>query len=82
MPLIPLFGGLSALGALAGGAAGVAKATNQAKASKNELEESRRHNKTMEAIARGKGLYLKPYKQGYGLYLKPFLGQGLNKKKD
>lgn len=35
--LIPLFAGLSATGALAGGAAGVAKAINQAKASKINL---------------------------------------------
>lgn len=71
LPLIPIFAGLSALGALSGGAAGIAKAVNDAKAAKQELEESQRHNKTMEAIAlRGKGLYLKPYKSGLGLFLK------------
>lgn len=69
--LIPLFAGLSATGALAGGAAGIAKAINQSKAAKNALEESKRHNQTMEAIALGKGLYLKPYKKGLGLHLYP-----------
>lgn len=73
LPLIPIFAGLSALGALTGGAAGVAKAVVDAKASKTKLEEAERHNKTMEAIALGKhgsGMYLKPYKTGLGLYLK------------
>lgn len=73
LPLIPIFAGLSALGALTGGAAGVAKAVIDAKNSKKKLEEDERHNKTMESIALGKkgsGLYMKPYKNGYGLYLK------------
>ena len=38
--LIPLFVGLSATGALAGGAAGIAKAVNNARAAKQHLEES------------------------------------------
>lgn len=67
--LIPLFAGLSALGALSGGAAGIARAVSKAGEAKNELEEAKRHNKTLEAIALGKGLYLKPYKTGTGLYL-------------
>lgn len=68
--LIPLFAGLSATGALAGGAAGIAKAVNDARSAKRALDENRRHNETMEAIALGKGLYLKPYKKGMGLQLK------------
>lgn len=72
LPLIPLFAGLSALGALGGGAAGIAKAVNDAKAASAKLEEEKRHNKQMEDIALGKGLYLKPYKQGCGLFLKPY----------
>lgn len=72
LPLIPLFAGLSALGALAGGTAGVVKAVNDASAAKEQLKEAERHNKTMEAVAlRGQGLYLKPYKRGFGLFLKP-----------
>jgi len=72
IPLIPIFAGLSAAGALAGGAAGISKAINEAKNAKKLLHESERHNKTMEAIAlRGNGLHLKPYKQGLGLYIKP-----------
>ena len=67
--LIPLFAGLSATGALAGGAAGISKAVNDARAAKQHLEESQRHNKTMEAIALGKGLYLKPHKKGFGLHV-------------
>ena len=78
--LIPLFAGLSATGALAGGAAGIAKAVNDASAAKKQLEENKRHNKTMETIALGKGLYLKPYKTGMGLHLKPYTGLGVKKK--
>lgn len=74
LPLIPIFAGLSALGALSGGAAAVAKTVIDAKNSKKQMEEAQRHNKVMEAVAlenrKGSGLYLKPYKKGYGLYLK------------
>jgi hypothetical protein len=69
LPLIPIFAGLSALGALSGGVGGIAKAINSAKETRKQLEESQRHNKTMEAIAMGKGLFLKPYKKGLGLFL-------------
>lgn len=72
--LIPLFAGLSAIGALSGGAAGIAKAVNSANKAKTQLEESKRHNEVMEAIALGKdghGLFLKPYRKGLGLYLQP-----------
>lgn len=73
IPLIPLFAGLSALGGLAGGAAGIAQAVNKAKTSQKLLEEARRHNKVMEDVAlgkRGDGLYLKPYRTGLGLFMK------------
>lgn len=69
--LVPIFAGLSAAGALAGGAAGVAKAVVAANEAKNQLKELKRHNMTMEAVALGKGLFLKPYKTGLGLYLHP-----------
>ena len=56
--LIPMFAGLSATGALAGGAAGIAKAVNNAKAAKQQLKGNKRHNKTMESVALDNGLYL------------------------
>lgn len=71
LPLIPIFAGLSALGALSGGAASIAKAVNDARAAKEQLKEHERHNKTMESIAIGKGLYLKQHKGGLGLFLDP-----------
>lgn len=72
LPLLPaIFAGLSALGGLAGGTAGIVKAVNEAKEVQKQLDESQRHNKTMEAIAlsksKGSGLFLKPYKKGSGL---------------
>lgn len=74
LPLIPLFAGLSALGGLTGGVAGIAQAVNKAKNAQRQLEEAQRHNTTIEAIALGKkgsGLYMKPYRRGMGLFLKP-----------
>lgn len=77
LPLIPIFAGLSALGAIAGGTSSIVKTINEAQQAKQLLSESQRHNRMMEAVALGKshtsgsGLYLKPYKRGYGLYLNP-----------
>ncbi|CAG4952459.1 unnamed protein product [Parnassius apollo] len=62
---------LSALRSLAGGAAGIAKAVNDSKAAQKSLQESERHNRMMEAVALGKGLYTKSHEQGAGLYLNP-----------
>ena len=67
LPLIPIFAGLSALGALSSGVSGIAKAINEAKTAKNQLDEALRHNKMMESTAIGKGLYLRAYKAGSGL---------------
>src|ERR1044071_5705779 len=54
LPLIPVFAGLSALGALMGGSAGVANAVMSANKAKKDYNELKRHNQTMEAIALGK----------------------------
>ena len=68
--LAPILAGLSAVGSLTGGVAGVAKALNDVHAAKRAFEENKRHNKAMEAVAiQGEGLYLKPYKNGLGLFL-------------
>lgn len=69
LPLIPILTGLGALGALASGSSAITNAVLNAKKAKQELDEQTRHNKTIEAIAMGKGLYLKPYKKGYGIYV-------------
>lgn len=69
LPLVPILSALGALGALTSGGAAVAKAINVAKNGRRQLEESKRHNRTIEAIAVGKGLYLKPYKKGYGIFV-------------
>lgn len=75
LPLLPIFAGLSALGTLAGGAAGVAKVIHDVRSGRQQLAEAERHNRNMEAIAigkSGKGIHLKPYRSGLGLYLKPY----------
>ena len=53
--LVPLFAGLSALGSLAVGAAGIAQAINRANAAKRQMEEQQRHNKKVEELVLGKG---------------------------
>lgn len=80
LPLLPIFAGLSAIGSLAGGAAGIAKTVAEIKDARKQLSELQRHNKTMEAIAlrQGKGLYLKPFKKGLGLYMTPYVKQAKN----
>lgn len=81
LPLIPIFAGLSALGSLAGGAAGIAKAVRDSQAAASELKEAQRHNKAMEAVALGRGLHLVPYKKGLGLFVGPYKkGAAANKK--
>lgn len=85
LPLI--FAGLSALGALAGGTAAIAKTVKETSAAKKNLQETERHNRAMEAVAalnRGKGLRTRYQKKrssratfnnnnrGKGLYLKPY----------
>lgn len=67
--LLPILG---ALGALGGGAAGIAKAVNDAKANKQQLAEQQRHNKVMEQATSGKGLNRRSTKKGKGLYLAPY----------
>lgn len=76
LPLIPIFAGLSALGALTGGVANIIKTAKEMSDSKNT------------PVHLGKGLYLAPHKggsyklsQGDGLYLSPYKGgRGLTKK--
>lgn len=67
LPLIPIFAGLSALGAITGGVANVVKVINDLKSNRNS------------PVHLGKGMYLKPYKgtsykitKGEGMYLAPY----------
>ena len=52
-----------------GGAASVAKAINDSKAARYQLEELQRHNRAME---QSRGLYLTSCKYGRRLYLGPY----------
>lgn len=75
LPLLPIFAGLSALGSLSGGVAGIIKSLTEAKDATRRLSELQRHNKSMEDVAlqKGKGLFLKPHpKGGLGLYMNPY----------
>ena len=67
--ILPVLLLLAALGGLLSGGSAVATAIKKAKADKQQLEEAQRHNKTVESLMAGKGLYLAPYKKGSGLFL-------------
>lgn len=87
LPLIPIFAGLSALGALMGGSASVTNAVLSAQNAKRKLKEAARHNETMEAVALSNGSPKRRRQQsastatatsssspstGFGLHLKPY----------
>ena len=74
LPLIPIFAGLSALGALTGGVGNIVKVVKELNSGKNT------------PIHLGKGLYLAPHKgssykvvKGEGLYLTPYKGGSVKK---
>lgn len=73
LPLIPIFAGLSAFGSLAGTGASIVNAIQQTRKAQRALEENKRHNRTIEAIAVGNkighGLYLHRDKHGKGFFL-------------
>ena len=73
IPLIPIFAALSAIGALSGGAAGIAKAVTDTNKNTADIAETKRHNKVIE----GKGLYYLDKVQGKGItdFLKNILKQ-------
>jgi hypothetical protein len=66
LPLIPIFAGLSALGSLAGGAAGIVRAL---KTVKNERQNKTGASLRLHSQSGGAGLFLKPYRSGLGLYM-------------
>uniref|UniRef100_A0A8D8WN81 Phospholipase A2-like domain-containing protein n=1 Tax=Cacopsylla melanoneura TaxID=428564 RepID=A0A8D8WN81_9HEMI len=59
---IPILAGLSALGSLAGGVSGIAKAIADFRAVSN--------SGSITPIKSGQGLYIKPYRNGYGIISK------------
>jgi hypothetical protein len=71
LPLLVHFSALSAAGGLAGGLSGVVSAANKVKSAQIHLDDAKRHNEKLEAIAlRGRGMYVQPYQKGLGVYTK------------
>lgn len=81
LPILPILATLSAIGALSGGASSIVNTVKRAQEATKELEETKRHNKTIEAIHLGSGLFLKSYRKGYGLFLSPYKKKGGDLKK-
>ena len=64
-PLIPLIlGGITALGALTGGASSIAKTVLDNKINNEKLAEEKRYH---DELLKGEGLYLNPWKAGEGM---------------
>ena len=66
--LIPLFAGIGAAGAVAGGAADIATSVNNKAASeqKKPLKQQKEHDARIEAALKGNGLFLPEYEKGNG----------------
>src|SRR5205085_4852010 len=75
LPIIPLIlAGITALGATAGAATGIAKTVIEKKNNDAKLEEEIRHNKEIEKIAAGSGVQLQPWgKTGMSVDVKEFV---------
>lgn len=76
LPLVPIFAGLGALGSIIGSTAGVVNAINRTRQGQMEMEESKRHNRSMESIAignkSGRGFYLHTNRRGQGYFLSSY----------
>ena len=64
--LMPLLTGLGAATSLIGGTSNIAKNIKTVQQNKKLINEVQRHNKVIENLFGGKGLFLRPYKKGKG----------------
>ncbi len=64
--LIPLFAGVGAAGAIAGGTAGIVSAANNKASNDAKLQQQREHDARVEAALKGNGLFLPEYEKGNG----------------
>ena len=64
--LIPLFAGIGAAGAIAGGTAGIVSAANNKASNDAKLQQQREHDARVEAALKGNGLFLPEYEKGNG----------------
>jgi len=72
LPIVPILTPLSAVGSLASGSAAIAKTIYNARMVKEGMKEMKRHNRKIDSVNEGGGLYLKPYRKTYGFFLKPY----------
>lgn len=70
--LIPLLAGLAGVGTLG---TTIANSVINSKAKNAELEETNRHNKEIENIARGEAISLRPWKNGSSIDVKDFVNK-------
>lgn len=64
--LLPILSGLGAASSLIGGVSNIAKNIKTVQQNKKLISEVQRHNKAIETLVGGKGLFLRPYKKGQG----------------
>ena len=65
-PLIPILAGIAAAGSVAGGAAGIAKAVQNKNANDARLAQKKAHDKRVEQLLKGDGMFLPEYQKGNG----------------
>ena len=65
---LPLITAFTTLGGLHTGGSAILKALNNIKNGKEQLAEANRHNRKLELIAMGEGIFLKPFKTRYDFY--------------
>lgn len=70
LPILPILGGLVAVGGMGNSITGVVKTATDIRIAQKHLEENKHHNKNLE-LKVGNGLYLRPHSKGSGLYLNP-----------
>lgn len=64
--IMPILTGLGTAASLIGGASSIAKNIQTVQQNKKLINEVQRHNKAIENLVGGKGLFLRPYKKGQG----------------
>jgi len=70
--LLPILAAIGATGSVIGGTAGIVKAVSDKKINELKQQEEVRHNKEIETIARGDGIFINPWKNGNSIIVKDF----------
>lgn len=68
LPLIPIIASLASIGGIASTLSNVYKNIKDVQKGVKEMEEKKRHNKAIEQVNLGAGVYLRPYQGNYAIH--------------